>query len=149
MVAAVSEGGGTFMRIDPANGMYQAWAATPTSLPLHGDFSFLLPQPLMDFRAGCTPSLANLVPGARMPQYWFYSTLLSGPAEITFAGDPTGIFEFQDSVQIGSHFGNARGFAAFLQVPCGSRASQPVTFKLYVDGKLIDSKQVSYKVMNP
>jgi len=147
VVAAVADGGGVFYRFDPANGMYQAWAMTPVTTS--GDFSFLWPQVVADFVTGCMALNGNRYPPSRIPMYWSSAVMLSGPAEVSFQADPTGVFEFYDRVQIGSRFGGGRGFAAFLQVPCGSRTSQTVTYKLYVDGKVIDSTQVTYKVVHP
>lgn len=149
VVAAVADSLGWYMIVDPVNIMYRAWATGPAGAAVvAGNFSGIFPQPLLDLAHGCTPFGNNVIPPARLdPQYLFLIQMLR-PGEALRPGDPTGVSEVAWSLRSPTSFGTADAFGGFVQIPCGSLATRSTTFKLYVDGKAVDSKIVTYKVAN-
>lgn len=107
----------------------------------------------MDFQTGCAPFLGNQIPAARMDPY-FYLTVRDMPPPSLLSPDNTnGAFVAAGAIPAGSTFAVDAGnnallsrFGAFLRLPCGSAKSRSSTFKLYVDGKLVTSKAVTYRV---
>jgi len=145
LVAAVADAAGFYMLVDPVNTMYRAWATTIAGKI--GDFSSLLPQPLLDLKNGCAPFPSNVIPSARLDPHFFL--ILLPPADVLIPGDPTGIGDIAWSLRSSSSLGMSNSFGGFLQIPCGSLDTHSTTFKLYADGKVLDSKEVTYQVAHP
>jgi len=50
------------------------------------------------------------------------------------------------NLQPGGRLITGGAFGDFFQIPCGSQKGGKTTFKLYVDGKVVASKDVSYQI---
>ena len=148
VVAAVVEGGGSFTRIDPANGMSETYWTTPTASAAHGDFSSLLPSlVLMDFLQSCQPFANNQVPSARMdPIALNFITYNLPPPEMTFPLYAVGTSVWTRSLQAGRKFVMSGAFGDFLQIPCSARKTGNTTFAIYVDGRMVASQEVAYTI---
>jgi len=159
-VAAVGEAGSVIISIDPASGKYGATITVPDSRSRFGDFQASV-VPLWDYLS-CSPLAAvclsfpgpSVIPLARLSPFWVQATQsLPGPNNIPDIGSgPNGVFQSIGSIA-GSHFaidaqntGGLSKFGGFLQVPFGPFDKRLSTFKLYVDGKLVASKDLSYTV---
>ncbi len=148
VVAAVAEGGGSFTRVDPANGVAETFATSPTRSSTNGDFSSLLPtQNIMDFTQSCTPFPGNVIPASRnnagVPNELWYSV---PPPDVKFPQYAVGITTPLRVLQSGGRLGMDGGFADYLQIPCGSRKTGKTLFELFVDGKVVASQEVTYQI---
>ncbi|HLH00654.1 MAG TPA: hypothetical protein VKX49_30390 [Bryobacteraceae bacterium] len=149
IVAAVADSAGWYMIVDPVNIMYRAWMTGPAGAAVvAGDFSGMLPQPLLDLANGCTPFGNNVIPAARLDRQYLFLIQMLRPGEALRTGDLTGVSEVAWNLRSPTSLGMVDAFGGFVQIPCGSQASRSTTFKLYVDGKAVDSKTVTYKVAN-
>lgn len=148
VVAAVAGSGGSFIRIDPANGTQENYWTAPTDQAGHGDFGSLLPATtVMDFAQGCQPFPANKIPASRLnPGESNYITYSLPPPLLSFPGLAAGSNEWVqrlapgNSVYLYGHFGD------FIQIPCGSQKTGKTTFGVYVDGKLVASQDVVHAI---
>lgn len=159
-VAAVGEAGSALILINPASGKYSATINVPDSGPERiGNF-----QPynisLWDYSscasvsAVCSLLPGGIVPPSRLSPFWLQATQsLPVPTDIPDKGnDLNWIFQSTGSVT-GSHFTidaqnntNLSKFGGFKQVPYGPFDKRTSTFKLYVDGRLIATKDLPYTV---
>jgi hypothetical protein len=145
VVAAVRNASGRYVRIDPVNKMYEAWTTGPIAAAAQGDFS-QTGLPLLDIANGCTQMPNNVIPRARLDQWYLGIIQMLGPADTLIPGDPTGIRESSWVLRSPTSFGESDAFGGLLQIPCGSLGTHNSIFRLYVDGKLIDSKAITYRV---
>jgi uncharacterized protein (TIGR03437 family) len=147
VVAAVVEGGGSFTLIDPVNAMSERYWTTPTAAAAHGDFSSVLPSVMvMDFIQGCQPFPNGQVPLNQMDSATLnFITYNLPPPEMTFSQYAVGTSVSTASLQPGGRLITGGAFGDFFQIPCGSQKGGKTTFKLYVDGKVVASEDVSYQ----
>ncbi|MGI8744748.1 MAG: hypothetical protein ACR2NN_19680 [Bryobacteraceae bacterium] len=156
-IAAVGEGGGSIISINPAAGTYTASVTTLTAAERNGDFSSSVAQ-LWDYfncdwkSAVCKPLPRNTLPPSRLLLFWVrvFQMLLFPNA--TESGNPNAFLQVSGALN-GSRIviddRNNRALSRFggvVQVPYSPFASPVSTFKLYVDGKLIASKDLPYLV---
>ena len=164
-VAAVGEAGGAVISIDPASGSYTGSITTLTAAAADGDFSGST-VPLWDY-ATCDPRswecLAfplSTITAPRLGPLWVAAAqMLPRPSFITSpganaiagAGGCLGGFRPAEGCFGGSRFvidaQNNRLFSTFggiIQVPLGPFMTRVSTFKLYVDGVPVASKEINY-----
>ena len=157
-VAAVGEAGGTIITINPAPSTYEASVTTVTAAVRQANFSGTF-TPLWDylfcpFGARCQPFPNNRVPASRLSHFWGRALEVL-PAPTTTAGvSPNGLLQAAGSLT-GSRFtidnlnnSALSKFGGLVQVPYGPFATRISTFKLYVDGRLIASKELPYAVVH-
>jgi uncharacterized protein (TIGR03437 family) len=149
VVAAVAEGGGSFTRIDPANGMSETYWTTPTAAAAHGDFSSMLPSVVvMDFIQGCQPFPNNQIPMTLMdPGALNFITYNLSPPDMTFPLYAAGTSVWTRGLQPGGKFIMSGAFGDFFQIPCGLRKTGKTTFAFYVDGRMVASQEVAYPIV--
>jgi uncharacterized protein (TIGR03437 family) len=171
-IAAVGEGGGAIISIDPtascvnddgvtSQGTYQASISTVTPDGARGDFSGSI-YPLWDYLTcdanwACLSFPLSTIPRARLGEAWVAATqtlpaasVLTSPGANAFAQTSGCLNDLMASAS-GSHLtidGQNNKvlsvFGGFLQLPLGHSSSRVSTFTLYVDGVKIASKSVSY-----
>jgi hypothetical protein len=154
-VAAVGEGGGVIISIDPVAKTYTASVSTLTAQARVGDFSNSV-VPLWDYPS-CIPTTAvcvpfpgpSIVPPSRMDPFWVRA---GGALPMPNAAGtaPNGIFQMSGTLS-GSHFAidaqnNAAlsKFGGIVQVPWGPFNLLGSTFTLYVDGVAITATSLPY-----
>ena len=154
-VAAVGEAGGSIVTIDPASGTYTATVTLPTQAARVGNFSLSI-VPLWDYlscnwiSAVCLPFPASQVPQSRSTP-WLLRALQMLPAPDTAPpGSPNGFLQASGNLN-GSRFsidgqnnGTLASFGGFVQVPYGPFERGVSRFSLYVDRRLIASKELPY-----
>jgi hypothetical protein len=143
-IAAVGEGGGVIISIDPVAKTYSASLAAPTAAARAGDFHDSA-VPLWDYAsctvpsAVCFPFPGSIVPVNRIDPFWARAAgALPMPNAAGTA--PNGIFQMSGTLS-GSHFAvDAQNntalskFGGIVQVPWGPFNLLGSTFTLYVDG---------------
>jgi uncharacterized protein (TIGR03437 family) len=156
-VVATSEAGSSVINIDPVQNTYRAVVSVPLPATRVGDFS-RWPSPLYDFftcnpSSGCFPFPNNVVPVTRLdPIQAKAIALLPQPSASTSADGVNSSFVSSGSlasshVVIGSSsLGALSNFGGFIQIAHGGITPRTTTFNLYVDGKLITTKNVNYTV---
>jgi len=157
VVAAVSESASSTIRFDPATGTYEATVVVPTGTSRAGNFSqegvtvYLIND---TSGANCARVPGNLIPGLRID-----------PADMA-AWSRMALPNVPDSAGIGVGYMKSSGsggrsrvtidasspasmFGGFMQIPCANPFATKIdTLKLFVDGKLIASKEVSYSLVH-
>ena len=163
-IVAAGEGGNAVIQINPASGTWQATLSEPRLPAIEGDFSetFSGFNVLWDFlscqsNGMCFPFPGNVIPLSRMDpaQMPAAAQLPQGTGCPTCAG-ANGTYSASGILPAGGHFSigssslsNLANFGGFIQIAEVGTASRTTSFHLYVDGKLIASKDVSYKVSQP
>ncbi len=158
-VAAVGEAGGAIITIDPRSGTYTASITTLTAAARAGDFSSSISR-LWDYAscglisAVCQPFPASIVPASRMTPYWVRAAQMLPLPNAPATPTPNGLVRASETLG-GSRFvindqslSNLSKFGGIVQVPYGPFPSRLSTFKLYVDGKLVSSRDLPYVVAN-
>ncbi len=172
-IAAVGEGGGAIISIDPtascvndsgatSRGNYTASIGTVTADGARGDFSGSI-VPLWDYLS-CDPVVClgfplSAIPAPRLDPFWVTAVhALPAPNAITEAGvnalqQISGCLADLFPAAGGSHFlidaQDNRGFSVFggfQQLALGFSNTRVSTFTLYVDGVKIASKALPYRV---
>ena len=159
-ILAAGESGSALIAIDPVQGTWQAANTMPTTAIRSGDFSALLPTEILDYLtchvAGdltCLPLPGNMMPASRMDP--------SMPHAFSFLPEPNspsgggmGVFILPGTLPAGGHFvidgQNNSGvsyFGGIASIPLGYLDTRNAPLRLYVDGKLIASKDISYNVV--
>ena len=147
VVAAVAEGGGSFTRIDPANGMAETFITSPTDAARQGDFSLWPWLMVMDFAAGCQPFPGNVIPVSQLdPAVMMLLSYDLAPPDMTFRLYPVGILTSTEGLQADGRFSINGVFGDFVQLACGSRKTGKTTFELFVDGRVVASEDVAYSI---
>ena len=145
MVVGVGDAGGWFTRIDTANKMWQTHATSPSVMSIHGDFS-RIPTTVMDFSSGCSPFANNQVPAARLDlsdqQFMTWSL---PPPKLVLPGNAAGIYDlYGPQPGTAGQFSATAAFGDFLQLPCGIQKDHKATFRIYVDGRVVASREFTY-----
>jgi uncharacterized protein (TIGR03437 family) len=159
-VLAAGESGTALIVIDPVQGTWQAANTVPSVPVRNGDFSALLPTPILDYASCqisggnlvCMPPPGNIVPASRMdPGMQRAMSMLPEPNSMMGGG--VGVFNSSGTLPAGGHFviddqnNSAAGlFGGIASIPLGYLDTRTAPLRLYVDGKLIASQDVSYKV---
>jgi serine/threonine protein kinase/DNA-binding beta-propeller fold protein YncE len=157
-IAAVGTGGASIISIDPAARAYNASVTTITPQAAIGDFSKSVAQ-LWDY-ASCDQTMLcqafpgpNILPASRLDAYWLKAT---GQLPVPAAAAPTSP---NAVVQVSGSLSGSRmvidaqnntalsKFGGIVQAPLGPFAKAVSTFKLYVDGRLVVSKDFPYTVI--
>jgi uncharacterized protein (TIGR03437 family) len=153
-IAAVGEGGGSIITIDPAAGTYTASVTTVTSEVKRQDWSRFVPP--VSFYGDCNRSSAVCGPPRGIPPpitdaFWLTARLLPA-ATITTPTSPNGILQVSGGLS-GSRFvvdgqNNTAlsTFGGFVQLQYGPFAKGVSMFKLYVDGRLVSAKAYEYSL---
>lgn len=157
-VAATGEAGSATINFNPSKGTYDAVVAIPAMAPRFGDFSTSEFTPLLDFytcnKALCIPFPGSIIPRSRLdPVYLAATNLLPTPNTPVPVGSATGTLISSGLAPAGSRFvidndthSELSRFGGFLQIsPAGAR-TRAAAFKLYVDGKLVASRDAAYDV---
>jgi uncharacterized protein (TIGR03437 family) len=158
-VAAVGEGGGSIISINPAAGTYTASVHTTTPAAVLGDFSGLS-APVWDYlsceftSAACRPFPQNRIPLSRMSKFWVSAVRTLPTPNTPVAPSPNSSFQVSGKLS-GSRFAvdnqtnsELSRFGGFVQVPYSSFPVPVSTFRLYVDGRLVASKDLPYLVFH-
>jgi uncharacterized protein (TIGR03437 family) len=143
LVALVGESGGWYTKVDPVNRTLKTHSTGATDVAWAGDFS-VLPYPVLDFLAGCNPLPGNILPAARIDSslhYFYYS--LAHPAFIP-GPEPAGASLTVAELPAGPIIERDAGFTDFLRLPCGTDKTRKTTFSIYVDGKIVASKDLTF-----
>lgn len=154
-IAAVGDAGGAVISFDPAARTYTATVTTPDQPSRTGDFSATV-VPLWDYTdcdadGVCRPfNGPSVIPVSRIPPFWIRATRQLPPATTTDPASPNGVFQSSGTIS-GSHFtidGQSNSalanFGGFLQTALGPFGSATATFSLYVDGRVIATKNIRY-----
>jgi uncharacterized protein (TIGR03437 family) len=154
-VAAVGEGGGVIISINPAAGTYTASVATLSDDARNGSFQNST-VPLWDYRT-CNSSTAVCslryppggIPGGQLPAWWSVA-LRTLPAPNVPGVWPSAFVE-TSGVLNGSHFAvdsqtnsALSRFGGIVQLPYGPFDSMVSTFTLYIDGVAVTTAAMNY-----
>ncbi len=160
-IAAVGEAGAVVIDVG-RNGAYSASITVPATATRSGDFStsgvslwdYLSCSPTS---AVCMPFPANRVLPGRLSPWWLQATGSLPDPNVSSSG-LIGIFQASGSLagsNGGAHFvidaQNNAGLSKFgglVQVPYGPFDKRVSTFKLYVDRKLVATKDLPYTVVH-
>ena len=158
-VVATSEAAHAVITFDPAAGTYSAVITVPDDRARNGDFALSEFQPLLDFMSCkngvCQPFPGYKIPGNRIDPVWG-KVLQFLPRVNVAPSSPSsmGVFQAQGEAPAGSrfvidwnHHPELCMFGGFLQISPGLPVTRSTTFRLYVDGKLIESKDGTYDVI--
>lgn len=152
-VAAVGDAGSIVFVVDPLAWRITGRTHVPTAAQRVGDFSFSNPgYSVIDFTNGF-PMPANIVPVSRMDPVAF-AAASSLPSPNVFNGDLTNLLYDDKLPSSGTVVFDDSSFAilfgSYLSIPYAPYLSSRGTeFKLYIDGKLIDSEKVTYTLPTP
>lgn len=160
MIAAVGEAGGSVIFINPGAGAYTALITTLTPAGAVGDFSQSPLLPLFDYST-CDPASAQcsqlpngVIPQQVMDPLWVAAAQqLPSPSTQMFPSGNASVL-VSDSFNGSGFVIDAQNntllstFGGMVQIPYGPLDKRVATFKLYVDGRLIDSKNLSYPVIH-
>jgi len=157
-VLATGEAGSTLISIDPSAGKWDATVTVPTSLTRVGDFSNTEFGTIWDFltltpAAIMSPVPGNVMPRSRLDPSWVFCTrYLPLPNEIGPANS-LGHMRASGTLTHGARFvvdsqtnSSLAVFGGFIQISPFGPKDRKTTFSLYVDGRLIASKDAAYKV---
>ena len=157
-VAAVGEAGGTIITINPVTQTYEASVTTVTAAVRQAQFSAtftpLWDYMLCDFSARCLPLPNNSVPANRLSHFWGRAIEVLPASTTTTAAGPNALLHAAGSLTrlrftVDDLNNSALSkFGGLVQVPYGPFATRISTFKLYVDGRLIASKELPYAVVH-
>ena len=168
MVAAVSDAATSLISIDPAAGTFDANVTVPTQASRVGDFSMaefrvydLLTCHVENGAAVCFPFPGNILPASRIPP-----DLLMALAQIPLPNTPanhtaTAALKVSGTARRGSTFvidaqnnSSVSAFAGYLLLPIPATftpgpglAKRNNTVKLFIDGQLVASKDVTFSVL--
>lgn len=155
LVAAVSESASATIRFDPRAATYQGAIPLPTAAARLGDFSFqgVTLYRLIDNSNGtCTPVPGNIIPPSQLAaaDYAALRLVMFPDSYDVSAPIETGYLNISGSALPGRRFTLTDAiFGAFMQIPCANPfPTKTDTLKLFVDGKLIASKEVSYSLVH-
>jgi hypothetical protein len=156
-VAAVGTGGAALISIDPATATYTASISTLSPEAARGDFSKSI-VPLWDY-ASCGLQLVcfafpgpSVLPTSRLDPFWLQATRALPAPTTSMSTSPNAVFQVTGAIASGrlTIDGNTNAelsrFGAIVQVPIGPFDKAISTFKLYVDGKIVASKDLPYRV---
>ena len=156
-VAAVGEAGGSIISIDPVAGTYTASVTTITTAASHGDYSGTNLQ-VLDYlscnNAVCQPFPGMVIPATRIDPFWARATQQLPPPNTTVPASPNAVLQASGNlngsrlVVDGQTNSTLSKFGGIVQVPFGPFDKRVSTFKLYVDGKLVASKDFPYGVVH-
>jgi hypothetical protein len=155
-VAAVGEAGGSIISIDPADGTYTASVTTITTAAAHGDYSGTNLQ-VLDYlscsgNAICQPFPGMVIPLSRIDPFWARATQQLPAPNTMVPASPNALLQASGSLTVprlvvdGQTNSALAKFGGIVQVPFGPFEKRVSTFKLYVDGKLVASKDFPYEV---
>ena len=156
-VAAVGEAGGSIISIDPVAGTYTASVTTITTAASHGDYSGTNLQ-VLDYlscnNAVCQAFPGMVIPATRIDPFWARATQQLPPPNTTVPASPNAVLQASGNlngsrlVVDGQTNSTLSKFGGIVQVPFGPFDKRVSTFKLYVDGKLVASKDFPYGVVH-
>ena len=158
-IAAVSAAGSSLISIDPAAGTFTATITTITQQAANGDFSHAI-TPLWDYdscvapTAVCLPFPGSLIPPSRLDPWQLQATRQLPVPDTATVTSPNGTLQVSGKLS-GSRFlidsqTNAAlsKFGGFVQAPYGPFEKAVSTFKVYVDGRLVISRDYPYTVVH-
>jgi uncharacterized protein (TIGR03437 family) len=163
-VVAAGEGGTAVIQINPAAGTWQATLTGPRSAEIAGDFApsisgFAVTWDFLFCQSNgmCFPFPADIIPLSRMDPVEVQAAAQLPPGnECSTCVGANGTYTAQGSLPANRHFSigpnslkNLANFGGFVQISQVGAASRITSFHLYVDGKLIATQDVSYKVAQP
>ncbi len=146
-VVATSETSNSILRIDPAARVWSLTSTVPSMATRNYDFSgtdFKILEFLTCTTAtACLPMPGNVVPFARVFPPELRAVRFLPPPD-----SPAGTASASGTIPADGHFELTTGtaFGAYLQVPHAGGFDRTTTFRLYVDGVLVATKEVPYQV---
>jgi uncharacterized protein (TIGR03437 family) len=157
-VLAAGEAGQALIVFDPPSGTYQATLVVPAAAARMGDFSRSEFNQVLDFATWingvCVPFPGNIIPMSRMDPAWQRAQQsISAPNAPGAPSTSTAFVIVSGSAPAGSRFTidatnhpELAAFGGFLQISPGAPKNRTTTFKLYVDGTLVASRDAPYSV---
>jgi len=157
-VLATGEAGSTLISIDPQAGTWDATVIVPTPAARAGDFSNTESGTVWDFFTLTTmgvmyPLPNNILPASRMDPSWAISTRYLPMPNVAWSGSSMGQMKASGTVTRGTRFvidsqtnSSLAVFGGFVQISPFGAKDRKTTFSLYVDGRLIASKDAQYRV---
>ncbi|MBZ5619594.1 MAG: hypothetical protein LAQ69_12855 [Acidobacteriia bacterium] len=159
-VAAVGTGGASVISINPAAGTYTASVSTLTLEAARGDFSKSV-VPLWDYTNCDVQTLVcfafpgpSVLPPSRIDPYWLQAIRMLPVPSATAPTSPNVIVQVSGNLSgrrlvIDGQTNTALSrFGGIVQVPLGPFDTSQSTFKLYVDGRLVTSKDFPFRVIH-
>ena len=156
VIAAVSDAATTIITVDPASGTFEGNATLPTMPSRVGDFSGAEFQPL-DFAtclgATCLPFPGGIIPASRISPIEVTALSQIPLPDTPLAHSSTATLRARGSVRAGDTLviddrnnSSLAIFAGYLTIPVPPR-SGTTRLRLYIDGNLVASTDVAYRVL--
>jgi len=157
-VLATGEAGSSVIGIDPQAGTWDATVTVPTPLARVGDFSNTEFGTIWDFltltpMAVMSPLSGNIIPRSRIDPSWVSCTSYLPMPNEAWSGSSMGQMKVSGTLTRGTRFivdsqtnSSLAVFGGFIQISPFGPKDRKTTFSLYVDGRLITSKDAAYKV---
>jgi len=167
LIAAVTDAATSIIAVDPANASFEGTATVPTQASRAGDFSGA------EFRAidflschqeavgvVCFPFPGNIIPASRIPPGERRALDLIPLPNTTVPHSATGILKVQGTARRGSTFlidgqnnSSVSVFAGYLllpipqALPVSPSSTGTTTLKLFIDGNMVASTDIVYRVL--
>lgn len=157
-VLATGEAASTLISIDPQAGTWDATVIVPTPAARAGDFSNTEFGTVWDFFTLTPTGLMyplpnNILPRSRMDPSWAISTQYLPVPNVATQGSSMSQMKTSGTLTRGTRFvidsqtnSSLAVFGGFLQISPFGAKDRKTTFSLYVDGRLIASKDAQYRV---
>jgi uncharacterized protein (TIGR03437 family) len=157
-VLATGEAGSTLISINPQAGTWDATVIVPTPAARAGDFSNTEFVAVWDFFTLTPTGLMyplpnNILPRSRMDPSWAISTQYLPVPNVAWSGSSMGQMKASGTVTRGTRFvidsqtnSSLAVFGGFIQISPFGAKDRKTSFSLYVDGRLIASKDAQYRV---
>jgi uncharacterized protein (TIGR03437 family) len=154
-VVAAGDGGNAVIAINPGSGTWQATLSMPTPASRAGDFS-QSGFNVVDFSTCASNGTCMSFPNNVIPVSRLDPAAVQAVNMLPLPNGLNGIYTATGALPLGGHFSigpstlsNLANFGGFLQIPAVGSSPRTASFRVYVDGKLIASKDVSYNVAHP
>jgi uncharacterized protein (TIGR03437 family) len=156
VIAAVSEAATSMITVDPAGGTFDGTVTVPTVAARHGDFSDVEFRPIdlvTCTGAVCQPFPGSIIPLSRISPLELAALNQVPLPDTTAAHSSTGVLKVHGSVRPGTTLviddknnASLSVFAGYLQIPLPPKPGT-TSLRLYIDGNLVASTDVAYRVL--
>jgi uncharacterized protein (TIGR03437 family) len=167
VIAAVSDAASSIITVDPAKGTFEGTITVPAVPPRFGDFSNsdikaidLLTCQQTPTGVTCLPFPGNIIPASRLSLSERHALDMIPLPDAPVAHSSTGVVKIRGVLRPGSPFvideqnnSSLSVFAGYLPilvppvVPVPAKSTGTAALKLFIDGSLVASTEVVYRIL--